>query len=407
MKKLGLLIMFFSIAGILNAQISITSTSFTHSQNFDGLVNSGTGNAWLDNSTILGWYSTRTTYNAGNGSVNTGALYSFGITGQTDRSLGGIASGTTGTFYFGVRFNNNIGSNLTQIRVNYLGEQWRDGGNAIPVSQTLSFEYSTDATSLTTGTWTNVSDLSFVSPTFTTTAGALDGNNIVNSTEHQAIISSNGADIWFRWIDLNDTGNDHGLAIDNFLIDNVLPVELTSFSAVTIGSTVKLIWNTATEINNYGFEVERSVVKGEWDKIGFVNGNGNSNSPKDYSFVDDKVSAGKYSYRLKQIDNDGQFEYSKTINVDFNGVKKFELSQNYPNPFNPTTTVRFNLPEAGNVKLTLFNIIGQELRTLVNEFKESGVHTINFDASDLNSGMYIYKIESGSFTQTRKMTLVK
>ena len=87
--------------------------------------------------------------------------------------------------------------------------------------------------------------------------------------------------------------------------------------------------------------------------------------------------------------------------------KKYELTQNYPNPFNPTTTIGFNLQEAGIVKLTLFNILGQELRTLVNEYKESGVHTINFDASDLNSGMYIYKIESGSFTQTRKMTLIK
>ncbi|MBK7501150.1 MAG: endonuclease [Ignavibacteriales bacterium] len=194
-----------------------------------------------------------------------------------------------------------------------------------------------------------------------------------------------------------------------------LPVELTSFSAATIGSTVKLNWQTATELNNYGFEVERCALSAErqaWDKIGFVNGNGNSNSPKDYSFVDDFAGkpayrTGRYSYRLKQIDNDGQFEYSKTINVDFNGVKKFELSQNYPNPFNPTTTIRFNLPEAGNVKLTLFNILGQELRTLVNEYKESGVHTINFDASDLNSGMYIYKIETGAFVQTRKMTLIK
>ncbi len=203
--------------------------------------------------------------------------------------------------------------------------------------------------------------------------------------------------------------------IDDFadLGNPSLPVELTSFSAVTIGKDVKLSWNTATEINNYGFDVERgshtstSLSVTEWEKIGFVNGNGNSNSPKNYSFIDDNVTAGKYSYRLKQIDNDGQFEYSKTINVDFNGVKKFELSQNYPNPFNPTTTIRFNLPEAGNVKLTLFNILGQEIMTLINEYKESGVHTINFDASELNSGMYIYEIEAGSFTQTRKMTLVK
>jgi hypothetical protein len=186
-----------------------------------------------------------------------------------------------------------------------------------------------------------------------------------------------------------------------------LPVELSAFSATAIGSVVILNWNTATETNNYGFEVERSSVKSEWENIGFVNGNGNSNSPKSYSFVDDKVSSEKYSYRLKQIDNDGQFEYSKTVEVDLNGVKKFELSQNYPNPFNPTTTIRFNLPEAGNVKLTLFNILGQEIKAILNEYKESGVHTVNFDASELNSGMYIYKIEAGSFTQIRKMTLVK
>jgi hypothetical protein len=195
-------------------------------------------------------------------------------------------------------------------------------------------------------------------------------------------------------------------------IDDPLPVELSSFSAAVIGKDVKLSWNTATEINNYGFEIERSVISNgvrnlNWEKIGFVNGNGTSNSPKSYSFVDDKVNAGKYSYRLKQIDNDGQFEYSKTIEVDVNGVKEYKLTQNYPNPFNPATTIQYILPQAGNVKLTLYNILGQEIRTLVNEMKEAGTHTINIDASDLNSGMYIYKIESGSFVQTRKMTLVK
>lgn len=193
-------------------------------------------------------------------------------------------------------------------------------------------------------------------------------------------------------------------------ITDPVPVELTSFSGTAIGSSVKLIWNTATEVNNYGFEIERTAQSTErqaWEKIGFINGSGNSNSPKSYTYEDKNLTAGKYSYRLKQIDNDGQFEYSKTIGVDLNGVKKFELSQNYPNPFNPNTTIKFNIPEAGNVKLSLFDILGQELRTLVNEFKESGVHTINFDASELNSGMYIYKIESNGNTLTRKMTLVK
>jgi hypothetical protein len=194
-----------------------------------------------------------------------------------------------------------------------------------------------------------------------------------------------------------------------------LPVELTSFSATTIGKDVKLSWNTATEINNYGFEIERSALSAErlsWEKIGFVNGNGNSNSPKDYSFVDDfggkpAYRTGRYSYRLKQIDNDGQFEYSKVVEIYANGTKKFELTQNYPNPFNPTTTIQFQLPTTGLVKLTVYNILGQEIKTLVNETKEAGTHTINFDASDLNSGVYVYKIESGSFTQTKKMTLVK
>ncbi len=195
--------------------------------------------------------------------------------------------------------------------------------------------------------------------------------------------------------------------------DTPLPVELSSFSATMIGSTIKLSWKTATEVKNYGFDVERNVHTStplsvtNWEKLGFVNGNGNSNSPKNYSFIDTKVSTGKYSYRLKQIDNNGQFEYSKTIEVDFNAPNNFELSQNYLNPFNPTTTIRFNLPEASIVKLRIFNILGQEIRTLVNEFKESGTHTINFNASELSSGMYIYKIEAGSFVQTRKMTLLK
>jgi hypothetical protein len=201
-----------------------------------------------------------------------------------------------------------------------------------------------------------------------------------------------------------------GIRVATSWLEAPLPVELSSFSASVVGNAVKLNWKTETEVNNYGFEIERYALSAErqaWNKIGFINGNGNSNSPKSYSFVDDNVTAGKYSYRLKQIDNEGQFEYSKSIEVDFGAPKKFELSQNYPNPFNPVTTIRFNLPEAANVKLTLFNILGQELKTLVNEFKESGVHTINFDASELNSGMYIYKIEAGTFVQTRKMTLVK
>jgi len=192
----------------------------------------------------------------------------------------------------------------------------------------------------------------------------------------------------------------------------VLPVEISSFSAIVLNNAIKLNWRTETEVNNYGFEIERSQMSNvngqtEWQKLGFVEGNGNSNSPKDYTFVDEKVLAGKYQYRLKQIDTDGQFEYSKTIEVNFGSPNKIELSQNYPNPFNPTTTISFSLPQSGNVTLKVYNTIGQQVAELVNGYKEAGVHTVNFSASDFNSGVYFYRLETESFSELKKMILVK
>jgi len=192
-----------------------------------------------------------------------------------------------------------------------------------------------------------------------------------------------------------------------------LPVELSAFSASVIGSWVKLGWRTETEVNNYGFEVERQVHNStplsvtNWVKIGFVNGNGNSNSTKNYRFHDKNVLAGKYSYRLKQIDNDGKYEYSSIVEVDLGKPTEYHLEQNYPNPFNPNTTIRFSIPLAGNVKIKLFDVQGQEVQTIMDETKDAGTHSINFNAQNLNSGVYLYKIESGSFVQIRKMILLK
>ena len=197
-----------------------------------------------------------------------------------------------------------------------------------------------------------------------------------------------------------------------------LPVELSSFSAATIGSTVKLSWNTATEVNNYGFEVERKILKQvqndktNWENIGFVNGNGNSNSPKSYSYEDKDLTLGKYSYRLKQIDNDGQFEYSKTVAVDINGVKKFELSQNYPNPFNPITTIKYTVPTVGAenllpIQLKIYNMLGEEVAILVNTQQPAGNYEVKFDASNLTSGVYFYKIVSGKYSEIKKMILLR
>jgi hypothetical protein len=186
-----------------------------------------------------------------------------------------------------------------------------------------------------------------------------------------------------------------------------LPVELTSFTALTNAKAVTLKWNTATELNNFGFSIERKLVNSNWAKIGFVHGSGNSNSPKDYSYVDNTVSPGKYSYRLKQIDNNGTYKYSKVVEVNIGSPASYALDQNYPNPFNPSTTISYALPAGSNVKLVIYNSLGQEVRTLVNEFEAAGIHKVNFSALNMTSGMYFYKIEAGSFTQVKKMILLK
>jgi hypothetical protein len=189
-------------------------------------------------------------------------------------------------------------------------------------------------------------------------------------------------------------------------------VELSSFTASVNGSTVKLKWKTESEANNTGFEIERAVyakdrLSNDWETMGFVNGSGTSKSPKYYSFEDRNSRSGKYLYRLKQINNDGQFEYSKTIEVDLGAPRAFDLGQNYPNPFNPTTTITYKLPQASSVKLIIYNLLGQEIEVLVDGYKEAGVHSVEFDASELKSGLYIYKIQASGYIQTRKMTLIK
>jgi hypothetical protein len=198
-----------------------------------------------------------------------------------------------------------------------------------------------------------------------------------------------------------------------------LPVELTAFLASVVNKTVELIWETATEVNNYGFEIERASSLSDdkagsstpmhgWKKIGFVEGHGNSNSLKNYSFTDNDVVNGKYTYRLKQIDTDGKFEYSKEVTVTIeNTPSSFELSQNYPNPFNPTTKISWQSPVSSWQTLKVYDVLGNEVATLVNEHREAGSYEVEFDASKLSSGTYLFKLQSGSFVETKKMTLLR
>ena len=198
--------------------------SGSYFQDFNLLANTGTANPWVDNVTIAGWYSTRLTYNASDGSSNAGALYSFGSTASTDRALGSVGSGSTGTVFYGARFKNNTGTAITSLKISYRGEQWRNGGNAS--AQTVNFAYQSSAsalTSLTAGTWTNVSNLNFTSPVVGASAATLNGNLTTNSTIISfAITGLNipaGNELMLRWEDIDHSGNDHGLGIDSLTVE--------------------------------------------------------------------------------------------------------------------------------------------------------------------------------------------
>jgi hypothetical protein len=529
------------------------------------------------------------------GNSSTGDTYSYGSAGSAERALGCLQSGTLIPI-IGAKFTNNTGRTITSIYIAYYGEQWRSGNTGAARDDRLDFQYSTNATDLTSGTWTDVNALDFTSIIKTTTTGtALNGNDAANKVSISSTINGlnipAGATFWIRWSDFNAITFVDGQAIDDFSLqpdlnsfvtftsgsdfttplpspgtnDNVLgrmcltgdlddafltsltinvsgdhsgvtgykvwsstdetfdsgsdellaaagdgaavtfnsfstaisttgtyyfvtadlaaeasgevtltitnsssfsiingnlttdvnndqlsqsstalPVELTYFTAKAEQEKVILNWQTATEVNNYGFEIERSLPPsplpkeggvtplplgkglgdgqwkglgdGQWEKIGFVQGNGNSNSPKEYSFVDNSPSSGNLQYRLKQIDTDGKYEYYSTIAevyITITGIIKqqipaeFALEQNFPNPFNPITKIMYQIPGDGHVLLRIYDTLGKEIITLVNAHKEAGRYSVEFNASNLPSGTYIYQLRVNDYTSIKKMILLK
>ena len=187
-----------------------------------------------------------------------------------------------------------------------------------------------------------------------------------------------------------------------------LPVNLTSLSAVISNGAIKLTWKTSVETGNHGFEVERSTDESIWTKLFFIQGEGNSNTIKEYSYFDKSIrKAGEYYYRLKQIDNNGGYKYSSIVEASYILPTIYSLNQNYPNPFNPNTRISYALPIASNVKISVYNAIGETLEIIENGFKEAGNYMTTFNASSLSSGIYFYRIEAGKFSQVRKMMLLK
>jgi hypothetical protein len=222
-------------------------------------------------------------------------------------------------------------------------------------------------------------------------------------------IYANGNSVNFNG---QNTGDEWNFAPNKIVeIVNPVPVELVNFTSAQDKNNIVLTWITSSEINNYGFEIQKSFSDKElsdWKTIGFVRGNGNSLEVKNYSFSDMNLIPGKYKYRLKQVDFDGSFSiYELQNEIIINTPEDFTLHQNYPNPFNPSTTIKFQIPAGSFVDLKIYNSLGSEVKTIVNEFKEEGIHSVNFSADDLSSGIYYYELRADNFKSVKKMILTK
>jgi|GEM_PF-5991038 len=192
------------------------------------------------------------------------------------------------------------------------------------------------------------------------------------------------------------------------LFQDAIPVELTSFSVSNLNNGVQLRWETATEINNYGFDIQRSDNLSTWNKVGYVPGHGTTTETQKYQFVDSDIkNSDTYYYRLKQIDYNGNSKYSKVLQIGSNTVVEFELKQNYPNPFNPATTINFSIEKHSPVSLIVYNVVGEKIKTLFDGIAEPGNYSYYFDGSEFASGTYIYQLKTDNIVQTKKMLLLK
>jgi hypothetical protein len=247
-------------------------------------------------------------------------------------------------------------------------------------------------------------------------------NGVIYATTGENNIYAYTLDLQDLWFDNIPNVNTSGVAIGlNGLIavagankikvytaGNLVPVELTSFTAEANKNNVILKWSTSTELNNNGFEVQRKFEENDYLTIGFVKGEGTTIDPKEYYYIDEDLANGKYDYRLKQIDYNGRYEYSDEVEVEVVNVNEFDLSQNYPNPFNPSTEIEFSLPEdVSNVKLSIYNALGEKVAELVNTGLIAGKYDYQWNAKNVAAGMYIYELRTDEFVAVKKMVLMK
>jgi hypothetical protein len=280
----------------------------------------------------------------------------------------------------------------------------------------LSTDYGINWTAINTGPLQNHNVRSF----------SANSTNLFAGTTSGVFLSTDDGITWSEVSDALTDSYVHSLAVcgTNLLagtessgiwkrpLSELVPIELTSFTATVNGKEVTLSWSTATELNNQGFEVQRKFGSNDFVTIGLVKGHGTTTSPNNYTYVEKPTDAGKYFYRLKQIDFNGTSEYSNEIEIEVRVLDKFTLEQNYPNPFNPSTKIAFDIPllggaRGGLISLKVYDILGNEVATLVDEFRSAGNYEVEFDGGKLSSGLYIYTLNSGNYFSSRKMMLLK
>jgi len=270
----------------------------------------------------------------------------------------------------------------------------------------------------------NGNNISSNVPVAVVTSGVLSGKTITQVAagySHSIALASDGTVYTWGYNSDGQLGNGNNthsnvpVAVDQSSM-GLIPVELTAFTAaLTSSATVELNWQTATETNNSGFEIQRSLIpypfskgNGAFQSVGFVPGFGTTTEPKSYSFTDNNLTGGKYQYRLKQIDFDGSFAYywlNETVEVST--PVEFALLQNYPNPFNPVAIINYQLAKNSFVTLKVYDILGNEVSVLINAEQPAGVYKTEFNGKNLVSGIYIYKLTAGNFTASKKMMILK
>ncbi len=385
-------------AGDVSASDKITNCTFANNGGINGVNGGAIFLTSFGNSTYYLTNCTIANNSTGTSSGEGGGVYVMGGTLVIKNTIiaNNRKAGVDNDFYQEMSTITDNGYNIVEVSNGYT---FSAAGDLTGTDLTLNLSSTLEDNTSENGTQTLK---------LTSGSVAIDaGNSTPNSTAKGSVDVPTKDQ---RGVDRNGTTD-----IGAYEFDGNLPVELISFTASVIDNSVILNWRTETETNNYGFQVERKKEKCEsnWKNIGFVEGAGNSNSPKKYSFADNVTESGRYSYRLKQIDLNGTFEYSNIVEVNIGSPDKFELMQNYPNPFNPTTTIKYTIPAIGNVEtlhatsLNVYNILGETIATLVNEKQAPGTYAVKFDASNLPSGVYFYTLQYGNFVATKKMILLK